>query len=264
MFQSRRLVAVAAAIWGLFVPPATTGQARAETTLRMVSHADIKVLDPIWTTALITRNFGYMIYDVLFAKDADLNVQPQMAEGYKVSEDKLTYTITLRDGLKWSDGTPVTSEDCIASIKRWGAREAYGQLLLKSTAELKKVDDRSFAIVLKEPFGFVLDSLAKDGSYAAFVMREQEAKTDPNAAITEVIGRPVRHCRLSVEALADRYRSFGLPGDYADLLAGMDGAIARGSEDRSTTTVEDVTGRPPTSLATFLAENRKSFTSKPS
>ena len=115
----RRLAAVAVAIWGLFAPPAM-----AETTLRMVSHADIKILDPIWTTALITRNFGYMIYDVLFAKDADLNIQPQMAEGYKVSDDKLAYTITLREGLKWSDGTPVTSEDCIASIKRWGARES--------------------------------------------------------------------------------------------------------------------------------------------
>ena len=108
----------------------------------MVSHADIKILDPIWTTALITRNFGYMVYDVLFAKDANLKIQPQMAEKYTVSDDKLIYTITLRDGLEWSDGTPVTSEDCIASIKRWGARDAFGQLLMKATPSSRRSTPR--------------------------------------------------------------------------------------------------------------------------
>ncbi|HEY2875303.1 MAG TPA: ABC transporter substrate-binding protein, partial [Reyranella sp.] len=132
----------------------------AQTTLRMVSHADIKILDPVWTTALITRNFGYMIYDVLFAKDDKLNVQPEMADKYTVSDDQLTYTITLRDGLVWSDGTPVTADDCIASIKRWGARDTEGQLLMKDTSELKKVDDKTFQIILKRKFGFVLDALS--------------------------------------------------------------------------------------------------------
>src|SRR6478736_8869592 len=134
MIGWRKATAVATVIWGLVAAPA---MAQAQTTLRMVSHADIKILDPIWTSALITRNHGYLIYDVLFAKDADLKIQPQMAEKYTVSDDKLTWTITLRDGLEWSDGTPVTSEDCIASIKRWGARDAFGQLLTKATAELK-------------------------------------------------------------------------------------------------------------------------------
>src|ERR1700709_2580657 len=99
--------ALALAIWASLAVPAM-----AQTTLRMVPHADIKILDPIWTTALITRNFGYMVFDVLFAKDANLKIQPQMAEGYKLSDDKLIYTITLRDGLVWSDGSPVTAEDC--------------------------------------------------------------------------------------------------------------------------------------------------------
>src|SRR5436190_9597887 len=135
MIGWRKATGVATLIWGLLAVPAM-----AQTTLRMVSHADIKILDPIWTTALITRNFGYMVYDVLFAKDADLKVQPQMAEKYSISDDKLIYTITLRDGLEWSDGAPVTSEDCIASIKRWGARDTSGQLLMKATADLKAVD----------------------------------------------------------------------------------------------------------------------------
>src|ERR1700744_2439395 len=127
MIGLRRKALMALVIWAALSVPAM-----AQTTLRMVSHADIKILDPIWTTALITRNFGYMIYDTLFSTDADLKVQPQMAEKYTVSDDKLPWTITLRDGLLWSDGTTVTSDDCIASIKRWGARDAFGKGLLKS------------------------------------------------------------------------------------------------------------------------------------
>jgi len=181
----RKATAVATVIWGLVAAPA---MAQAQTTLRMVSHADIKILDPIWTTALITRNFGYMVYDVLFAKDANLKVQPQMAEKYTLSDDKLTYTITLRDGLEWSDGTPVTSEDCIASIKRWGARDASGQLLLKATAELKAIDAKTFAIVLKEPFGLVLDMLGKVSSNVPFMMPKKVAETDPNKQIEDFTG----------------------------------------------------------------------------
>src|SRR3954466_15157966 len=112
-----RKVILAAALWALAAVPLPV---LAQSTLRMVAHADLKILDPVWTTANITRNHGYMIYDVLFATDADFKVRPQMAEKAEVSADKLTWTITLRDGLEWHDGTPVTAEDCIASIKRWG------------------------------------------------------------------------------------------------------------------------------------------------
>jgi len=183
MSALRRMVALSLAMWA-----ALTGAVTAQTTLRMVSHADIKILDPIWTTAYITRNFGYMIYDVLFAKDASLEIRPQMAEKYAVSDDKLVYTVTLREGLLWSDGTPVTSDDCIASIKRWGARDTFGQLLLKSTAELKYIDDRTFAIVLKEPFSLVLDALAKPSSNVPFMMPRRVAETDPYKQIDDFTG----------------------------------------------------------------------------
>ena len=175
-----RKLAMAAVLWGLLAAPAF-----GQSTLRMVSHADIKILDPIWTTANISRNHGYMIYDVLFAMDAGFHVQPQMAEKAEVSADKLTYTITLRDGLEWHDGTPVTAEDCIASIRRWGARDGFGQLLLKATAELRAIDARSFAIVLREPFGLVLEALGKVGSSVPFMMPRRVAETDPNKQIDD-------------------------------------------------------------------------------
>jgi peptide/nickel transport system substrate-binding protein len=92
--------------------------AGAETVLRVVMNSDLKIVDPIWTTAYITRDHGYMIYDTLFATDANGHVQPQMVDKYTVSADRRTYTLTLREGLSWHDGKPVTSDDCIASIKR--------------------------------------------------------------------------------------------------------------------------------------------------
>ena len=119
-----RKVILAAACVGSLVTLAAP--ALAQTTLRVVMHSDLKILDPIWTTAYIVRNHGYMIYDTLLAVDDKLAVKPQMLEGWKVSDDKLVYTFTLRDGLKFHDGQPVTSEDCIASIKRWAARDAMG------------------------------------------------------------------------------------------------------------------------------------------
>jgi len=88
--------------------------ALAQTTLRVVKHSDLKIVDPIWTTAYITRDHGYMIYDTLFATDAGGQIKPQMIDKYELSADKLTWTMTLRDGLLWHDGAPVTAEDCVA------------------------------------------------------------------------------------------------------------------------------------------------------
>ena len=159
-----RKAILAVALWALAAVPLP---ALAQSTLRMVAHADLKILDPIWTTANITRNHGYMVYDTLFATDADFKIQPQMAEKDEVSADKLTWTFTLRDGLEWHDGKPVTAEDCVASIRRWGARDGFGQLLMRATAELKPSMPRRFVLVLKEPFGLVLEALGKVGSQRA-------------------------------------------------------------------------------------------------
>src|SRR5882724_5244177 len=97
--------------------------AAAQKTLKFVPEADLRSLDPIWTTAYITRNYGYMVYDTLFAVNEKFEVKPQMIDKWTVSDDKLTYTFTLRDGLKWHDGQAVKSADCIASIDRWSKRD---------------------------------------------------------------------------------------------------------------------------------------------
>ena len=157
-------------------------------TLKAVMHSDVKILDPIWTTAYIVRNHGYMIYDTLFAVDDKLAVKPQMVETWKVSDDKLVYTFTLRDGLKFHDGQPVTSEDCIASIRRWAARDAMGQKLMDFTKDLKAVDAATFTLTLKEPYGLVLESLGKPSSLVPFIMPKRVADTPPGTQISEFVG----------------------------------------------------------------------------
>ena len=156
--------------------------------LKFIPQADLRILDPIATTAYITRNHGYMVYDTLFATDAKFNVQPQMVDQWTVSPDKLTYTFTLRDGLKFHDGQPVRSADCIASIERWAKRDALGQKLAESSEAWSAVDDKTFRLKLKKPFALTLDALAKPSSNVPFIMPERIAKTDPFQNITDATG----------------------------------------------------------------------------
>ena len=156
-------------------------------TITAVMHSDLRIIDPLFTTAYITRDHGYMIYDTLLATDSSFKIQPQMAD-WKVSDDKLTYTFTLRDGLKWHDGAPVTPEDCVASLKRWGRSDNMGQKLMDFTASIEPVDARSFALKLKEPYGLVLESIGKPSSYVPFMMPKRMAETPAGQQMKEQIG----------------------------------------------------------------------------
>src|ERR1044072_8406396 len=113
-------------------------QASAARTVKAVMHADLRVLDPIWTTANITTAHGAMIYDTLFGLDANFAPHPQMVDKWGLSDDKLTYTFTLRDGLKFSDGAAVTAADCVASVRRWAARSGAGQTMMARVKEDRK------------------------------------------------------------------------------------------------------------------------------
>ena len=159
-----------------------------EKVLKAVMHADVRVIDPIWTTQTIANIHGALVYDTLFGNDANQKPQPQMVGKYEISPDRLTYTFTLRDGLKFHDGSPATSKDAIASIKRWGAKDGVGQRLMGYVTALDAVDDKTFKMVLREPYGMVLESLGKTGSSIAAIMREKDAQTDPQTQVKESIG----------------------------------------------------------------------------
>src|SRR5215813_6124769 len=146
-----RTTVAATALALSLVPSAGHADAGAK-TLRFIPQADLRSIDPIWTTAYVTRNFGYLVFDTLFSLDKDFKPQPQMVDRWTVSDDKLTWRFTLRDGLKWHDGQPVRAVDCVASVKRWGQRDKFGQKLMEAVGEIAPVDDKSFTIALKFPF----------------------------------------------------------------------------------------------------------------
>ena len=168
---------------------AWNGQALAQTTIRAVMHAEVKHLDPHWTTADITQVHGYMVFDTLFALDEKGQPQPQMVDTYRLSADKLTYTFTLRDGLKWHDGRPVRAQDAVASIKRWAVKDAAGQKVMARAASLEAVNDKTFVLNLKESYGLTIRALAKEFSYVPFILPERLAVQDPSKAFEgDVIG----------------------------------------------------------------------------
>ena len=156
-------------------------------TLRFIAQSDLRVLDPIWTTAYITRNHGYMVFDTLFAIDAEFAPHPQMVGDYSISPDKLIYQFKLRDGLGFHDGSPVRGIDCVASVKRWMARDGHGQSIAAVLDEIKPDGDKGFTIKLKEPFSLLLDGIGKVSSLALFVMPERLANTDPFQQVTEMV-----------------------------------------------------------------------------
>ncbi len=175
------------AVLGAALGAMLLGSAQAETVLKIVPQADLKNIDPIWTTAAITANHGYMVYDVLFALDEKLEPQPQMVDSYTVSDDGLTYTFKLREGLLFHDGSPVESKDVIASIRRWAAKRSDGMAMMDRAESLEPADARTFVLKLKEKFGPAIQVMANP-TLPLFIMREEEAKTDPNTQISQVIG----------------------------------------------------------------------------
>ncbi len=185
MMLRRSLVAVAALAAALCAPLAAQAQAN---TLRVVPHANVTILDPIWTTAFVTRNHGYMIYDTLFGTDAAGKVKPQMVDKWNVAKDNLTWTFTLRDGLEFHDGKPVTSEDVVASLKRWASRDSFGGVLARSVDSYATPDAKTFVIKLKQPFGVMLEALGKPSSNVPFIMPARIAATPGSEQIKEHIG----------------------------------------------------------------------------
>jgi peptide/nickel transport system substrate-binding protein len=169
---------------GLFL----TGTAEAQSVLRVAPETLSRILDPHFTTSFTTRDFGYLVFDTLFAVDNQFEPKPQMVERYTLSDDKLTYTFVLRPGLKWHDGQPVTATDCVASIRRWASRDPMGQTLTRFVASLEAADASTIKLVLKEPYGLVLDSLAKIGAPVPFMMPERIARTPGSEQVKEIVG----------------------------------------------------------------------------
>ncbi|MCZ8315118.1 ABC transporter substrate-binding protein [Phreatobacter sp.] len=182
----RQGLAAAAAL--IAAPRIGFGQG-AERPLRFVVNVGLQNLDPIASPSFVTRNFGYMVFDTLVSLDGKGEYKPQMLEGWVVSADRLTWTFKLRAGLRFHDGAKVTSEDVIASLKRWGSRDSIGRRLMAATGELVANGEDGFILKLKRPFGGVIDALGKPSVHVPVMMPARIANaTPPTQQVSEIVG----------------------------------------------------------------------------
>jgi peptide/nickel transport system substrate-binding protein len=171
----------AAAAW-LAAPPAWS-----VTTLDVAASADLVTLDPTGTASTNVYTHGFLVYDTLFAPDENLQIHRQMVGQETVSGDKLTYTLTLRPGLLFHDGSPVTTRDVIASLQRWMRLDIVGRTMATDVQDMMATDAQTFSIVLKRPFP-VEQALANSGSGLPVILRASEASAGPFKRDTPVIG----------------------------------------------------------------------------
>jgi peptide/nickel transport system substrate-binding protein len=170
-------------------PALGQGVQGAARVLRFIPQADLAVLDPIVTTAYVTRNHGYLVWDTLYGFDGDYQAQPQMVEGHAVTDEGRRVTMRLREGLRFHNNEPVRARDAVASIRRWAARDALGQALMAATEELSAPDDRTIRFVLRRPFPLIFEALGKPSAPACFIMPESLANQDPTRPLSgELIG----------------------------------------------------------------------------
>jgi peptide/nickel transport system substrate-binding protein len=162
-------------------------QPAATRILRFVPQSNLPMLDPMFASEIV-MNYGFYVFDTLYATDAKGIPRPQMAEGHSVSDDGLTWRFRLREGLFFHDGSPVLARDAVASLQRWSKMDTFGQLLAKAVDKWVALDDRSFEVRLTRPFPLLLDAVGKSQSRIAFIMPERLAQTDPFKPITEALG----------------------------------------------------------------------------
>ncbi len=137
--MKRRAFLAAAAATALARPAIAAGSK----PLLFVPQSNLTSLDPVWTAATVTRNFAMMVYETLYARDITYTPQPFMVEGHVIDDDGKRWTMKLRDGLLFHDGTPVLARDCVASLQRWLKRDQAATIFAPRVAALEAPDDRT-------------------------------------------------------------------------------------------------------------------------
>ncbi len=200
-------------------------EARAARPVVAVLESEVVILDPHMITATISRTFGTLVFDTLFGQNEKGEIKPQMLEGHTASADKLTWSFTLRPGLKWHDGEPVTAADCVASLNRWMPRDPLGRMLQAATATLEATGDSSFRLVLKEPFPMLLDVLGKPNAPLPVMMPRKIITEAGDGRIKTIIGSgPFRFVparwRPGASMILERNAAYVSRPEPADFLAG--------------------------------------------
>ena len=159
-----------------------------ERTLKFVPEVATTLLDPVWSAGRNTHNHAYMVFDTLYGLDDQFAARPQMVEGHTIENEGTIWTLRLREALLFHDGTPVLARDAVASIKRFAARDGFGQALMAATGELSVLDDRSLRFRMTKPFPHLPAALAGSLLTVPVIMPERLASTDPFRQVTEMVG----------------------------------------------------------------------------
>ncbi len=231
--MKRREFLAAAAV----LPLARPALAQDVKKLIFVPQGNLASLDPVWTTATVTRNFSFLVYDTLYGLDAKLNPHPQMAEGHSMDEDGLRWTIRLREGLKFHDNEPVLARDCVASLQRWMKRDSLGQTLASRLDALETPDDRTLVFRLKRRFAALPFALARSQPSPPVIQPARLAATDAFKPITEVVGSgPFRFLPgeyvSGSQAVFARFDGYSSRSEPADFTAGAKRALVERVEWR--------------------------------
>ena len=178
--------------------------------LRVVPQADVVVTDPLFTTAWISTIHGTMVWESLFAWDSKLQAKPQMAKDWSTSPDGLTWRFTLRDGLRFHDGSPVTTADVIASLRRWMTIDAMARKAAAVTTAMTAIDDKTFEWTLSQPVPGLLGTLAAAPSHFAIIMRAKDIP-EPGKPATSVVGSALSSSTPSCGSAAPAWCMTAIP-----------------------------------------------------
>ncbi len=194
--------------------------AQGASVLKIIPEADLAILDPVWTTATVTRDHAFMVFDTLYGFDATYNVQPQMVEGHTVEDDGRVWTLILRPGLRFHDGAPVLARDVVASVRRWAARDSFGQTMMATMDALEAPDDTTVRLRMKKRF-----PVARALTNSALIMPERLATVDASKPITEMVGSgPFRF--LAGERVAGAFAAYAKFAGYVPRADGVASATA--------------------------------------
>jgi peptide/nickel transport system substrate-binding protein len=197
----------------------STGDLKKGGSLKVAILGEPPALDIMLTTATVTRNLGWHMFETLYAPNSRMEPQPLLADKGDVSADARTWTFDLRKGVQFHNGKEMKSADVIASLKRWAAMSARGQVIAKRLEAITAKDDYTIVMTFNQPTGATLLSFLAEGS--SFIMPAEVAEKFPKDKLTEYIGtgpfefvdhQPDRFVKMK---RFEKYQALDKPADFA-------------------------------------------------
>src|SRR5712691_62152 len=135
---------------------AAAEEPRAGGVLKAAMIGEPPSLDLHWTTAVITQQITWHVYETLYTYDRSFTPAPMLAEGHTVADGGRRYTIRLRRGVRFHNGKEMTSADVVASLNRWGRMAGTGKAIFKNVEAVEAKDPYTIVIHMKLPSGVLL------------------------------------------------------------------------------------------------------------